>query len=237
MRIRLSCSLLVGTRGGPGVAGGRRDVGVTDRVAVWRAVHEERRRLIRDLTGLAPDQWRTPSLCPGWSVHDVLAHLIDAVTTTRLGFARQLLAARFDFDRANEHGVLRHRADDPAATLEAFGAVVDRTDTPPGPLATRLVEAFVHGEDVRRPLGTTGDYPREHVMTALAYVARTSPGFGGGRERVHGLRLSPVDADGHLGDGPEVRGTALALLLAASGRPLDEHELTGPGAQILLARA
>jgi uncharacterized protein (TIGR03083 family) len=210
---------------------------MADRFVLWRAVHEERRRLVTDLEGMALQQWRVPSLCPGWSVHDVLAHLIDSATTTRLGFVRQMVTARFDFDRANERGVLRNRADEPHETLDAFRAVTDRTDTPPGPLATRLVEAYVHGEDIRRPLGIQSEYPHEHVIAALEYTARTSARFGGGKERVQGLRLSPIDGGEPVGEGPEVRGTPIALLLAASGRPLDINELTGAGAQLLAARA
>lgn len=105
-----------------------------------------------------------------------------------------MLTARINFDRANDHGVLRHRADDPHATLEAFRAVTDRTDTPPGPLATRLVACS-------RP------------------------------------SASPVDGGRSIGEGPEVRGTAIALLLAASGRPFDPDALTGAGTQVLAERA
>lgn len=121
---------------------------MSDRSAIWQAVHEERRRLVSDLEDMALEEWRTPSLCPGWSVHDVVAHLIDSAVTTRLGFARQMVIARFDFDRANDHGVVKHKAIAPTDTLNTFRAVVDRTDSPPGPLATRLVEAYVHGEDI-----------------------------------------------------------------------------------------
>ncbi len=203
---------------------------VSDRSAIWDAVHEERRRLVADLRGLAPELWQTPSLCPGWSVHDVVAHLVDSAATTRLGFVRQMLSARFDFDRANDRGVARHRAVDPRETLNAFRAVTDRTDTPPGPLATRLVEAYVHGEDVRRPLGINRRYPGEHVMTALDYIARTGARFGGGRERVRGLRLSPHPDGRAIGQGPDVRGTPIALLLAASGRPTGPRRCrTSPG--------
>lgn len=207
------------------------------RSVIWQAVHEERRRLVADLEGISRGQWQTPSLCPGWSVHDVVAHLIDSATTTRLGFVRQMVTTRFDFDRANDDGVAKHKANGPVETLDAFRAVADRTDSPPGPLATRLVEAYVHGEDIRRPLGIHTDYPDEHVVTALQYVARTGAGFGGGRERVRGLRLSPLPHGQAIGEGPEVRGNAIALLLAASGRPTGSDELTGEGAQVLAARA
>lgn len=207
-----------------------------DRSAIWQAVHEERRRLVADLGDLSLEQWQTPSSCPGWSVHDVLAHLIDSAVTTRLGFVRQMVTARFDFDRANDHGVVKHKAVDPQETLNAFRAVTGRTDTPPGPLATRLVEAYVHGEDIRRPLGIHRDYPSKHVMTALDYVARTGAGFGGGSERVRGLRLSPQPDGRAVGEGLDVRGTPVALLLAASGRPTGPDELTGDGARLLAAR-
>lgn len=207
------------------------------RSAVWDAVHDERRSLARDLDGITGEQWSTASLCPGWSVHDVLAHLVDSATTTRVGFVRQMVSARFDFDRANDQGVRRHRASDPQQTLAAFRAVTGRTDTPLASPATRLVEAYVHGEDIRRPLGIAATYPPEHVMTALSYLARTGAGIGGGRERVHRLRLCPSDVDQHIGEGPEVHGSAIALLLATSGRPWGVGELTGPGVEVLAARS
>ncbi|GAA4733708.1 maleylpyruvate isomerase family mycothiol-dependent enzyme [Isoptericola chiayiensis] len=203
---------------------------------IWEAVHAERRRLVRDLTGLPHDRWTVPSLVPGWSVHDVLAHLVDSAVTTRRAFWRQMVAARFDFDRVNERGVARCRATDPTVTLESFRAVVDRTDTPPGPLAARLVEAYVHGEDIRRPLGIGASYPSEPVMTALDYLIRTGARFGGGRERVAGLRLEPVDAEGARGDGFSVRGPAVALLLAVSGRRAGLADLSGSGVELLAER-
>lgn len=209
---------------------------MSEREAIWDAVHEERRRLARDLEALSDEQWRAPSLCRGWSVHDVLAHLVDSATTTRLGFVRQMAAARFSFDRANDLGMERHRAAGARDTLRAFRAVTDRTDTPPGPLASRLVEAYVHGEDIRRPLGMRARYPTAPVMTALRYLARTGATFGGGRERVRGTCLSPVETDQRIGSGPVARGSAVALLLAAAGRPVRPGELSGEGARILAAR-
>lgn len=46
---------------------------VGDRSVIWQAVRAEPRRLVTDLEDIAPEQWQAPSLCPGWSVHDVLA--------------------------------------------------------------------------------------------------------------------------------------------------------------------
>src|SRR5690606_38350890 len=125
----------------------------------WPVVHEERRRLVADLAELTDAQWATPSLCPGWDVHDVVAHLVDTARTGRLGFVRALVEARMDFDRANENGIAREKRPDPRETLGALRDAAELTLTPPANLATRLVEAIVHGEDIRRPLGLTGQYP------------------------------------------------------------------------------
>lgn len=198
--------------------------------AVWPVVHDERQALVRDLEVLRPEQWRVPSLCPGWSVHDVVAHLVDTATVTRLGFVRRMVVAGLDFDRDNDVGIARERSEDPRRTLAGLRAVLHRTSGPPAPLPTRLVEAFVHGEDIRRPVGIRRDYPAASVATALGYQLRTTVTFGGGRERAEGLRLVASDTDFEHGAGPQVRGPAIALLLAVSGRPVDPDELTGPGA-------
>ena len=207
------------------------------RTAVWAVVHAERAALARDLEGLEPGAWGAPTACAGWDVHDVVAHLVDTARTTRWGFLRDMARARFDFDRQNALGIARERREDPRDTLAALRSVTARTSTPPAPPATRLVEAFVHGEDVRRAAGLAGSYPAASVADALEHQLRTTVRMGGGRERAAGLRLVATDAPVDAGAGPQVRGSALALLLAVSGRPVRPGELTGPGAAELAGRA
>ncbi|MGK9272767.1 maleylpyruvate isomerase family mycothiol-dependent enzyme [Williamsia muralis] len=207
--------------------------------AVWPVVHAERERLVKDLSDIPADAWATPSLCPGWDVHDVLAHLIDGALTTRLGFVRRMMANRFDFDRDNSAGIARQKRADPGQTIEALVEVITSTRTPPANSSTRFAEIFVHGEDIRRPLGIDADYPVDPVVEALRYQAKTAVGFGGGRERVVGLRLTATDSDVVLGgaDADEVRGPAIDLLLAVSGRPVPPGALVGPGAAKLATAA
>ncbi|USQ76283.1 maleylpyruvate isomerase family mycothiol-dependent enzyme [Ornithinimicrobium cryptoxanthini] len=200
---------------------------------VWSVVHADRRRLADDLEGLSPEQWASSSLCPGWTIHDVLAHLVDTARTGRLSFVRDLIAARLDFDRANERGIARVKAADPTETVTRLRQVADLTRTPPANLDTRLVESIVHGEDIRRPLGIERSYPHAAAVRALAYQLRTPVGFGGGRERARGLRLVDPDAGTAHGAGLEVHGTTVDLLLAISGRAVDPARLTGPGADQL----
>ncbi|MCI3221311.1 maleylpyruvate isomerase family mycothiol-dependent enzyme [Streptomyces sp. NP-1717] len=202
---------------------------------VWPLVHAERAALIGDLGRLDDERWEEPSLCAGWTVHDVAAHLADTARTTRLGFLAGLARARFDFDRLNARGVARERGASPRETLERLRRVASRRSTPPAPLDSRLVEEIVHGEDIRRPLGLSHSYPSEAVVRSLRLQVRTSDSFGGARELVARTRLTATDADVSIGEGPEVRGPALSLLLAVSRRRVALDDLDGPGLTALAA--
>ena len=203
---------------------------------IWPMVHAERAAMIDDLERVDDAQWALPSLCDGWSVHDVVAHMVDTARTTWLGFVIDMVRTRFDFDRQNALGLVRGRGTTPRQTLDGLREVASLTSTPPAPIVTRLVEEILHGEDIRRPLGLTRTYPQEAVVSCLQYLARTATGFGGAKERIAGVRLTATDADLSLGDGPDVRGTALALLVVASGRRVALDELDGPAVATLKAR-
>jgi uncharacterized protein (TIGR03083 family) len=200
---------------------------------VWPMVHAERAAMIDDLARLDDAQWEQPSLCAGWTVHDVVAHMVDVALTTRLGFVIDMARARFDFDRQNTRGIERARGPSPQETLQRLREAASRMSTPPAPLDTRLVEEVVHGEDIRRPLGVSHFYSQEAVVRSLRQQVRTSTAFGGARELVAGVRLVATDADVSIGEGPEVRGPAIALLLTVSGRHVALDELDGPGVATL----
>ncbi|MFG2030478.1 maleylpyruvate isomerase family mycothiol-dependent enzyme [Streptomyces sp. NPDC048825] len=201
---------------------------------VWPMVHAERAALIDDLAHLDDERWGQPSLCEGWTVHDVAAHLVDTARTTRLGFVVGLVRERFDFDRQNARGVERERGASPQETLQWLRQVASRRSTPPAPLDSRLVEEVVHGEDIRRPLALTRSYPPEAVARSLRLQARTPASFGGAKELTARVRLTAVDTDLSIGDGPEVRGPALSLLLVVSGRRVALEDLDGPGIAALV---
>lgn len=204
---------------------------------VWQLVHAERRRLIEDLQALEERQWSTASLCPGWSVHDVVAHLVDTARTGRVGFVASMIRSRGNFNEANERGVGRYRAANPGQTLELFRQSMGLQLTPPAHRATRLVEAIVHGEDIRRPLGIEGDYPRHAVTEAINYQLRTPVAFGGGRERARGLCLLDAESQHSWGHGRQVRGSGIDLLMALSGRPVERGLLRGSGVGQLTQRS
>ena len=202
---------------------------------VWAWVGIERQALVDDLTALAPAQWDLASWCPGWSVHDVAAHLVDNAKATTWGLVVALARARFDFDRQNQQGVDRERGDTTDQTLDGLRAVVSRTTGPPVTTDSRLVEEIVHGQDIRGPLGRAHVYVPEAVELALQYQLRTSVGMGGAKQRVAGLTLRATDLDLVVGSGPEVCGPAVSLLMVASGRTEAAEALSGDGLERLLA--
>jgi uncharacterized protein (TIGR03083 family) len=202
---------------------------------IWPVVHAERRALAADLDGLAPDRWQTPSLSTGWTVHDVLAHMVATAKETPPRFFAGLVGSGFDFGRFTAKRIEAEKAGGPEATLAAFRAVETSTAAPPGPTTSWLGEALVHAEDIRRPLGFEHEYPVDAVTRVIDFYAGSNVLIGG-KKRVEGLTLRATDADWSRGSGPVVEGPAIALLLATAGRRAALDDLTGPGLEHLRSR-
>jgi hypothetical protein len=106
-----------------------------------------------------------------------------------------------------------------------------------------LVDIVVHGQDMAVPLGRSLQVPVEIAATtatrAWSYQATRS-----GRRKAKvfrslpygGLRLVATDIEWSVGEGAELRGPVLALLLLLTGRPVVLPQLEGPGAALLAER-
>ena len=203
--------------------------------SIWPTIHAERTSLADDLSALTPEQWATQSLCDQWTVHEVLAHLLCAAKMTPPKFFVRLAAAGFKFDQYSAKQVALESAGGPAATMAAFREAQSRTTAPPGPKDTWLGEAFVHGEDIRRPLGIAHTYPTPEVTRVITLYSKSNTIIGG-KSRIAGVTLKATDTDFSLGSGPVAEGPAISLLLVASGRMSALDELSGPGVEILRER-
>jgi uncharacterized protein (TIGR03083 family) len=123
--------------------------------SIWPTVHAERAALAADLDGLDDERWSTPSLCDGWSVRDVLAHMAATAKISPLAFFPKLVGSGFSLSRMQEKDLAHERGTSASDTLAGFRDVVTSTKHPPGPTVTWLGETVVHAEDIRRPLGMT----------------------------------------------------------------------------------
>ena len=202
---------------------------------LWSLAHVERAALAEDLADLDDVQWARPSLCGRWVVEDVVAHLTAAASVGRRRWIASVVGARFDFDRHNDRRLAEQRGSTPAETLDRFRQVVGSTTAAPGPTAAWLGEVVVHAQDIRRPLGLPRTPSVEAVTEVARFFARRDFTVAS-RSAVAGLRLEATDGPFSTGDGPEVRGTTLALTMAMAGRSAYCDDLTGPGAPTLHAR-
>jgi uncharacterized protein (TIGR03083 family) len=201
----------------------------------WPLIKAERVALIADLENLSDAQWATQSLCAGWTVRDVLAHITTTAKMTPGRFVGRLAGSGFRFNAMNAKGVQEEQGASPADALARFKAVLDRTTAPPGPLDAMVAEIVIHGEDIRRPLGIARTYQPEALTLVGDFVIKGNLLLGGKR-RATGLTLTAADVDWHRGTGPEVTGPLPALISALTGRKAGLADLTGDGLATLTGR-
>lgn len=212
---------------------GPRSIRQFDVDAVWAAVDHERRDLADLLDDLAPEEWAQPSLCTGWRVRDVAAHLALAQT----GAARaaiDLLRAGGSLQRMIHASAVRHAELPPAQLADQIRGMAGSRRTAPGvtPLEP-LLDVLVHGQDIAVPLGRCRTMPVAAATTAATRVWNMpwpmSATFSA-RRRLAGLRLVSTDADWVAGAGELVEGPVEALLLVLTGRTdAVRDRLSGPG--------
>ena len=184
---------------------------------------------------LSDEQWDHPSLCDGWRVRDVISHMCVGYTTPLPAMVAKLARYRFDVPTASkDESIAFANGRGSAELLEVFDRIhrerirkgISRFIKP----QEGLVDHFVHHQDMRRPLGLPRPMPRDRLGAALD-AAPSLAGFVGARRRGEGLRFVATDIDWSHGNGPEVRGTGEAILLALTGRPVALGELTGDGVE------
>lgn len=193
------------------------------------------------LSGLTPEQWAAPSLCVGWTVREVAAHLVEAVESRvgTLGLVVALVRHRGDLTRWVDRNA-RRVAERP--TDELVSSLRDRAGTrmdPPviGPCGP-MSDSLIHLRDVARPLGLAANPPPEHWREVLDFLLppRLVTRNFTPAARVAGLRLVTTDQEWSWGEGAEVRGSSEALTMAVAGRAHALPDLTGSGVAVLGAR-
>ncbi|MET0908009.1 MAG: maleylpyruvate isomerase family mycothiol-dependent enzyme [Ilumatobacteraceae bacterium] len=173
---------------------------------------------LADTLGDRPDIADAPSLCQGWTVTHVVAHMTMAARYDEAAFMAELEAAGYDFDRLSETVARRDG-------LLPFERLLDdlRSDTmarwaPPGGGATgALAHAVIHGLDITSALGigrTCDDDACRLLLDSLA--ADDGARFG---LDTSGRRLRATDLDWQHGAGEPVDAAAADLILALAGRP------------------
>jgi uncharacterized protein (TIGR03083 family) len=199
-------------------------------------VHSERASLAEFLDTLAPEQWSAPTWCDKWNVQELVAHLTAAGNITAPHFLAGFLKAGFSFDKTVDADLRNYSSGTPADVKARYDAIITSNRKPPGPAYVALGEVMVHGEDIRRALGAKGEHPDEHLVTLAELYKKTGAPLRA-KKRVDGLKLQATDVDWSTGDGPEVKGPCMSLILGMVGRTGALEDCDGPGVETLRSRA
>jgi uncharacterized protein (TIGR03083 family) len=188
------------------------------------------------LTDLPDERWDEPSLCDGWRVRDVVAHL----TIGRTMPVRRVVwkAARSGFrigsmiDRESRAFADAHTTDALRAT---FAAETSR-DPERGlariePRPAKLGDNVTHLYDIAVALGIETSLPADRLVAVLDALPKI--GMWGSKQRARSVRLVADDLGWSHGDGPEVRGASSRLILALGGRAQVLDDLVGDGVDVL----
>jgi uncharacterized protein (TIGR03083 family) len=208
---------------------------VTSTTELWKLIHAQREKVGDALGTLTDAQWETASLCTGWRVRDVVAHMVETHLMTPPRFAGKFVASGFRFNTFAAKGVALHATQTPARLLAEYRETALRTTAPPGPKVTWLAEAVIHGEDVGRATGRSVAVSPE-ALVAVADFSSGATQLLHGKQRSAGLRLRATDVDWTVGDGLEVSGPAASLILAITGRAPALSDLSGDGVETLRSR-
>ena len=214
----------------------------TEADALWGWIDDQRARTAVMLEGLTPQQWEHPSLCTGWTVRHVAAHL--TMQRQRLRDAAEFIARhprmlrQLTLNAAIYHSAVMQAQE--LTTPELIQRIRDgigsrRHNAFVTPLET-LTDILVHSQDIAIPLGL--EMTMEPAPTAVAATRRwesrgTWMASVNHELPLEGYRFSATDVEWTRGHGLEVAGPIGAILLLVTGRSASVDQLTGEGADAL----
>jgi uncharacterized protein (TIGR03083 family) len=196
-------------------------------------ISAERRELAGVLEGLSAEQWRSPSLCAGWTTAHVVAHLTMPFRITEEEFGRGMAEAHGQFTEFSDAVAAR---DSELPQAELAGALRDNIDNPWAPPGGgqqgALSHDLIHGLDIAWPLSITYPIPDRAMATVLDLIAKPDGQKAFGAD-LDGIELRATDLDWSSGSGAEAAGPSRDLLLLLARRTLPHDRVTGTGAQRL----
>ena len=188
----------------------------------------ERAELAEVLTGLPAARWDEPTLCAGWRVREVVAHMTMPFRYSGRRFAFELARSRGRFNAMADRCARRDAAvmtpDELATALRSNAS--HPWQPPGGGYAGALTHDVIHGLDITEALGLDRLVPSKRLAVVLPNLATPQArGFFG--VDLSGIELRACDTGWTFGSGTPVTGTAQDLALFLCGRKLPSGRLDG----------
>jgi len=179
------------------------------------------------LDAMPAERWDIASLCEGWRVREVVAHLTMPARYSEDEFMAELREDAFDFTRLSNRIASR---DAKLPTSELIGNLRDdafhRWTPPGGGYHGALNHVVIHSLDITAPLGESRRASDTAIRTVLDDLTDGGAHAHFGTD-VQGRSLHATDIDWSYGSGPQLSGTAADLALHICGRTVPSSHLDG----------
>lgn len=198
---------------------------MTKQAPDWVAA--ERRDLAATLDGLSAEQWDAVTLCEGWRVSEVVAHITMPFRYSMARFALEMVKSAGNFNKMSDR---RARADAHALSNDELSASLRDNATHPwtppgGGFVGALSHDVIHGLDITVPLGIDRLVPADRLTMVLDSLTPKQVKYFG--TDLAGVELVAEDRPWRYGSGAELSGRAQDLLLVLCGRRLPSGHLRG----------
>lgn len=176
----------------------------------------ERSRLVEMIEKLSESEWDHHSLCAGWRVREVVAHMSMPFRTSALSMVAGIVRARFSFDEYADSAARRDAATyDSAQLLDFLKKNITTVWHPPGGGDDgALSHDVIHGLDMTEPLGLPAPSAERIGLVLRHGGPRALKHFGSSLDRT----LVATDTDASIGTGRRLEIPAKDILLVITGR-------------------
>lgn len=187
----------------------------------WRVVVEQRMTLAELLAGLPEADWERPSLCAGWRVRDVAAHItLIPIPPSPGSLFVHFAKARGNYARFNTLASRRRATRTPTEIVSDLRAFAQSREIPRIVNPSNVTwDLLVHAQDIAVPLGIDFPTPPDAGAAAADTIWDLRWPFSfGPKRRLGSFTLTATDADWTIGTGPEIAGPISAILLLLTNR-------------------
>ncbi|MEV5714411.1 maleylpyruvate isomerase family mycothiol-dependent enzyme [Amycolatopsis mediterranei] len=187
----------------------------------------ERRELAALFESLPPSAWTSPSLCAGWRVAEVVAHMTMPFRFSTGRFVRELAKSGGRFNAMADRVARREAAElSREALVASLRDNADHPWRPPGGGAEgALSHDVIHGLDITTALQLDRRVPPERLEVIFAAMKPKQIKYFG--TDLTGIALRADDLDWSYGTGTPLTGAAQDLLLVLGNRRLPAGRLRG----------
>ncbi|MHB2029517.1 MAG: maleylpyruvate isomerase family mycothiol-dependent enzyme [Acidimicrobiales bacterium] len=200
---------------------------MNDDLSLQPVVATQFRALAELLSSASDATWNTRSLCDGWRVREVVAHMTMPARYSETQFMAELERYGFDFTRLSNEIASRDAGAPTSQLVDDLRSDVLHHWTPPGgSYHDALNHVVIHSLDITVPLGRARLAADETIRMILEDLTR------GGIHRNFGIEIErrnfeATDIGWTFGSGQLLQGKAENLALALCGRRVPRGRLEG----------